>query len=344
MLPLLPSVENVRDLLGKSLDIQTEGLNLSAYGKSIIHPVREIIDRKGKAWRSFTTLLCIDAVGGDSNRFHHWLAFPEVLHTGSLMIDDIQDKSETRRGGPSAHMIYGEAETINAGCCAYFTSLQWAINKSPELTSRERIFVYEKYFECLTAAHGGQALDIHGLDYLMPEAVKTGDPDSILEKSVREIHRLKSGVPAGSLAQVGAFLGGGSSKQVECLGKYFETVGVAFQIIDDVLNLTGLPGKTRGEDITAGKVTYPVAKAMRLLSNETDRQDIWNTISSKPSDQEIVVQIIGKLESCGAVEACVQDANKIVEDAWRELNPVIPDSLHKIFIRAFGSFVLERHY
>jgi geranylgeranyl pyrophosphate synthase len=62
----------------------------------------EIVDRGGKSWRSFAFLLCIDCVGGFSPTYKHWLAMPELMHVGSLIIDDIQDKSDTRRGGPTA--------------------------------------------------------------------------------------------------------------------------------------------------------------------------------------------------------------------------------------------------
>ena len=51
----------------------------------------------------------MDVVGGDSQRFAHWLALPELLHVGSLIIDDVQDDSDVRRGGPSCHMIHGTA-------------------------------------------------------------------------------------------------------------------------------------------------------------------------------------------------------------------------------------------
>jgi geranylgeranyl pyrophosphate synthase len=67
---------------------------------------------------------------------------------------------------------------------------------------------------------------------------------------------------------MGAIVGGGTEDQVEALGRYFETLGIAFQIIDDVLNLRGFKGnlKNRGEDIAKGKVTLPIAKAMAVLS------------------------------------------------------------------------------
>ena len=65
-------------------------------------------------------LSCMDLVGGDSQQFAHWLALPELLHVGSLIIDDVQDDSDVRRGGPACHKMYGEPLAINAGCASYF--------------------------------------------------------------------------------------------------------------------------------------------------------------------------------------------------------------------------------
>lgn len=111
--------------------------------------------------------------------------------------------------------------------------------------------------------------------------IKTGNNDALL-RAVVCTHRLKSAVPAGNLARTGmsivrvglydlwltsthiwfagAILGGGTAEQTEALGRYFESIGVAFQIIDDVLNLKGLAGKGKhpGEDIGAGKVGVPL--------------------------------------------------------------------------------------
>merc|ERR1711968_41372 len=128
---------------------------------------------------------------------------------------------------------------------------------------------------------------------MMDEVVETGN-GQLLEDRVLGIHRLKTAVPAGSLAQMGALAGGGSEAQIQAVGHYYESIGVAFQIMDDVLNLRGLykgkadlddektlqrsesnsgntPRKRRktlktiGEDIMAGKVTIPIAKAMSIL-------------------------------------------------------------------------------
>jgi geranylgeranyl pyrophosphate synthase len=162
---------------------------------------------------------------------------------------------------------------------------------------------------------------------------------------VRAVHPLKSAAPAGSLARVGAIVGGGSDAQIEALGAFVEHVGLAFQIVDDVLNLRGFADalKVRGEDLSEGKVTMPVATAMRLLDTP-DRTWLWNTISSLPTDPALIQSAIDTIEGCGALRACRDEARQMIEAAWSFLDPLIPNSLAKLMLRAFSWFVLERHY
>lgn len=347
VMPLQPNYNQTRELLASSeFDHFMDGVSIDVFRQTIVTPLREIIDRGGKSWRSFAFLLCIDCVGGNSQKYKHWLAMPEMMHVGSLIVDDIQDKSEIRRGGPSCHVVHGDPIAINAGTAAYFLSLHILQSLTPDLEVTVRNRLYEIYFLTLRAGHCGQAFDIYGLDYLMDDAVKSGD-STRLEKSVACTHRLKSAVPAGCLARMGALVGGGTQKQIDTVGMYMESIGLAFQIIDDVLNLKGFEGnvKDRGEDIKAGKVTFPVAKAMSNSRLDlAARTSVWNTIKSKPQDIEVVGAVIKQLDDCGAIQASIDEANKLVGDAWAEVDRNIPDSFYKMLLRAFGWYVLERHY
>jgi predicted secreted hydrolase len=207
------------------------GGNKQVFVDKVIRPIREVVDRGGKSWRSFAFLLCIDAVGGFSPLYKHWLAMPEIMHVGSLIVDDIQDKSETRRGGPSCHKTYGEAIAINAGTAAYFLSMHILYERTPSLTPETRLKMYDMYMLTLRAGHAGQAFDINGLDYMMDDIVDGKVDGQVLIDRVTCTHRLKSAVPAGNLARMGAQVAGADIKKIEALGRYFEAIGVAFQII-----------------------------------------------------------------------------------------------------------------
>ena len=341
--PHEPSWEQVRDLVASPQRPQyMQGVDVDQFTRTMIKPVREIVDRGGKSWRSYAALACCDIVGGDSRLYVQWLAMPELMHVGSLIVDDVQDKSTIRRGGPTAHLVYGEALAINAGTACYFMGQKLLTGR--HMSAANKLRLYDLYFESLRAGHAGQALDLDGLDAQMPAVVRSGGGDW-LEERVLAVHRLKTAVPAASLARMGAVVGGGTEAQIEGVGLFFESVGLAFQIIDDVLNLRGFKGdlKARGEDIAHGKVTLPVAKAMARLEH-ADRAWVWQCVAQKSSDQGQIDAVIAKLEACGAIDACAQQARDLVESAWQTLDPLVEDSLPKVMLRAFGWYVLERHY
>ena len=341
--PHEPTYEEARDLIGSEERPQyMDGVDVRRFADTLIKPVREITDRGGKSWRSYAALACCDIVGGDSRDYVQWLAMPEFMHVGSLIVDDVQDRSEVRRGGKTCHMLYGEAHAINAGTAAYFMGQK--LLHSDKVSKSDQLRLYDLYFEALRAGHAGQALDIEGFDDVVDAAVEASDGES-LEKRILAIHRLKTAAPAAALARMGAVAGGGSEEQIEGVGRFFEALGLAFQIIDDVLNLRGFKKglKARGEDIMHGKVTLPVAKAISRLPLEQSRW-LWKTIQSRPTDQEVVDACIELIESAGALDRCVEEANELVESAWHRFDPLVEDSLPKIILRAFGWYVLERHY
>lgn len=348
VLPRQPTYEQVVDLVANEEKKHLiKGLDIDVFAKTIISPLRDIIDRGGKAWRSYVCLLCIDCVGNNSFKYEHWLSLAEIVHVGSLIIDDIQDESQIRRGKPACHIIHGTAQAITAGTAGYFLPLHTLIKQTPQLTKDIILDVYDAIFLTLRAAHVGQAADIHGLDYMMERVVETGD-STALEKAVLSIHRLKSGVPAGSLARIGALIGGGTKEQADALENYVQSIGTAFQIIDDVLNLRGFQAnvKLRGEDIMAGKVTFPIAVAMNIkfLPDTSKRKYIWDTIKRKTKDTYIINDLVQLLENHGCIEESVKYAKAMVDDAWMTLDAVISDSFHKLFLRAFGLYVLQRYY
>ena len=343
VIPLEPTYQQARDLIGNERrDHYMDGMDLKQLGRTLIAPIREITDRGGKSWRSYAALTCCDIVGGDSRRYVQWLAIPEMMHVGSLIVDDVQDRSVVRRGGPTSHMMYGDAHAINSGTAAYF--LAWHLVDLSALPDRDKVRINNLYLEALRAGHAGQAIDIDGFADIVSAVAESGDA-SELERRVLAVHRLKTAAPAACLARMGAIAGGGSDAQIEALGEFFEALGMAFQIVDDVLNLRGFKGdlKAKGEDISQGKVTFPVAKALsRLGLNE--RRALLRDVLAKPQDPAEIARIIEILESCGAIEACVTESQDLIERGWSRLAPLVEDTFAKMMLRAFGWFVLERHY
>lgn len=250
---------------------------------------------------------------------------------------------------PCSHLVYGTNVSINAGTAAYFQGQKML--PLPCMSQKTLNTVYDLYFAALRAGHAGQALDLAGLEYCIDECIESGNWQLLLDR-ILAIHRLKTAVPAGSLARMGVYAGEGNSTQATAVGVYFEAVGVAFQIMDDVLNLRGLRTdgsdkkanvvlKTLGEDIMCGKVTMPVVLAVRLLGKQK-MKDLWSVIKTKPQDPKVVQECIDILEDCGAITECCEMASKMVDDAWLDMDKAVPDSFSKIMIYTFGKFVINR--
>jgi len=121
-------------------------------------------------------------------------------------------------------------------------------------------------------------------------------------------------------------------------GKFLKDPALYNNANDTIANL-----KKVSEDINAGKVTFPVAKAMSRLGGE-QRKCLWETVKSKPAENKVVEQVIELLEKSGALSASVDHAKHVVESAWAELDSYLDESFYKLLLRAFGLYVLDRHY
>jgi len=338
--PFEPTSEHLVDLcVSREFAPVMEGLPTDAFVEQLIKPVRAITDRAGKGWRSMGLLLASAVVGGDPADLEKFTSFPEFLHTGSLIIDDIQDNSDLRRGGPSAHVTFGVPTAINAGTAAYFLG-EGITRDHKGLSQTQRLRIYELYFTCLRGAHVGQALDLHGSHHLMPQCLDRND-FTPMWSALLCCHRLKSGLPAAVCARTGAVLGHASAEQEAALGEYFLKLGLAFQILDDVINLQGFGKslKTKAEDLIEGKITAPVIRAFMTVSS-LERNWLWGQfqIDSTQRDISAMVELI---QASGAFESCISEANAMVEVAWRAVDSCTADSFAKIALRAFGWFICK---
>ena len=169
LMPLEPTHEQVRELIAADdRDQYMDGVDKQQIARSLFKPLREIADRGGKSWRSYAALACCDVVDGDSRKFVQWLAMPELMHVGSLIVDDVEDKSTVRRGGPAAHLIYGEPLAINSGTAGYFITQR--LLRTSEVSPNDKLRLYDLYFEAMRAGHAGQAIDLDGLDAISSSA------------------------------------------------------------------------------------------------------------------------------------------------------------------------------
>ncbi|MDH7478350.1 MAG: polyprenyl synthetase family protein, partial [Candidatus Bathyarchaeota archaeon] len=121
--------------------------NLEALNKAIAEPVWEFLERGGKRWRPALFLLIIEALGKNPKDFVDFAIIPEVIHNGTLMVDDIEDASEFRRGKPCTYKIYGLDIAINAGNAMYYLPLLPLIKNREKISKEKLCKVYEIYVQ-----------------------------------------------------------------------------------------------------------------------------------------------------------------------------------------------------
>ena len=204
----------------------------------------------GKRLRPILVLAAAAAVGGDRQQAMPTAVAFEILHTQSLIYDDLpcMDDDDLRRGKPTNHKMFGEATAVLAGD-AMITHAVARILTGDETVPAERRLAAATEF---TRANGimcqGQYEDLR----------LTGGPAT--PEDLSHLHRLKTGALIAGSLRAGAWIGGGSPAQVDQLGEYGLELGLAFQIVDDVLDASATAaelGKTPGKDLAADKATYP---------------------------------------------------------------------------------------
>jgi len=276
--------------------------NLEALNKGIAEPIWEILDRGGKRWRPALFLLICEALGKNSEDYLDFAIIPEVVHNGTLIIDDIEDSSELRRGKPCTYKIYGVDIAVNAGNAMYYL---------PDI-----------------AWHRG-----------------TANADEIGEEDYLQMCAYKTGTLARMAAKVAAVIAGANKELVEKLGRFAESIGVAFQMQDDVLDLTGKEFAKKkggvGQDITEGKRTLMVIHTLKNASN-ADRKRLVQILNMHTSDQTLRDEAIALMQKYNAIEHVKHTAAKIVEESWKEVDKLLPTPQAKEKLKAFAEFLIKR--
>ncbi|MFD7017342.1 polyprenyl synthetase family protein [Streptomyces sp. NPDC059928] len=296
--------------------------------EALVRPVRYLVEAGGARLRPRLLLAAIDLLGGDVARYAPLAAAMELMHTGSLMVDDVQDGATLRRGRAPSHAVFGQATALNAGTAAYFT-FDHALRSTLPEDAALRAAVTETCLGVLRSAHAGQGLDLEGHQAEMDAAVAAGCGREV-QHLVRLTHRLKSGAPVRACMETAALLTGAGKDVQAALGAFGEAVGVSYQIIDDVLDLDGVvrggsATKRAGEDLFNGKVTMPMAHAVDLLP-QARMAPLWNGLRDGRAGKRRVVKAAQVLRGCGALEASRTEAFTKLRREWERVEDFIEDS------------------
>lgn len=234
--------------------------------QSIHKGMRYSVFAGGKRVRPVLMLAACEAVGGDINKVLPAACAMEMIHTYSLIHDDLpaMDNDDFRRGRPTSHKVFGEAIAILAGdallteAFRLLSDPQFAngIPAEVRLAVINEIAVSAGTFGMV----GGQVVDM-----------ESEGRSEIDLPTVQYIHTHKTGALIKGSVVAGALLGGADEKQLEAIRRYGKAAGLAFQIADDILDIEGNTediGKTAGSDEARGKATYPAVIGLPAAKQE----------------------------------------------------------------------------
>ena len=322
--------------------VPLEPTMVSRIDDEVVAPIRLIAERGGKAWRAALSLTVCEALGGDPSTLEPWTGVIELLHVGSLIVDDVQDQSELRRGGQSCHRVFDEARALNAGCSAYFL-LDEMVEALP-IAAETKLAMYRLFFQTLRAAHAGQGVDLGGLTQTARIALESGGLSDLV-RTVLDIHRLKTGYPVVLCAQLGALSADAAPESRHAMSHYAMALGTALQIGDDLLSLRGFEGglKTSGEDLLAGKITAPVALTLEALPS-ADASSFLERLLAPTKTAAELAELQRQIEDSDAPDACLRIATDLLEAAWAELVPHLSPGPARDALEHYGTLFLHRQF
>lgn len=310
--------------------------NLETLNKTVAQPLWEILDRGGKRWRSSLFLLICEALGKDFESFIDFAIIPEVIHNGTLIIDDIEDASEYRRGKPCTYKIYGLDIAINVGNAMYYLPLLPLLLSKVSLEKLCKI--YEIYVQEMINLSLGQAMDIAWHKGL-------ANVYKISEEDYLQMCAYKTGTLARMAAKIAAVLADANEELIDKVGHFAESLGVAFQIQDDILDLTGKKFAEkkggRGQDITEGKKTLIVIHTLKV-ANSKDKKRLVQILNMHSSDQTLRDEAITIVQRYNSDKYVKRFAIKIFQKSWKEVEKLFPAPKAKEKLKAFVEFLVKR--
>jgi octaprenyl-diphosphate synthase len=291
----------------------------------LIDPCRMLLMLGGKRWRPLLLVLCAEMtidklkeqgkLSSGAAAIHLENAYKltplvEFVHTASLIHDDIEDSADMRRGKPAAHIRWGIDTALNAGSWFYFEAPSCI--EELNIPENKKYRLCRLYMQEVRRLHLGQAMDI--------QWHRAADTIPSTEEYISMV-RCKTGTLAALAAQIGVLVGGGTKTKAAEAGKTAADIGVGFQILDDVQNLTtGNPGKKRGDDIVEGKKSLPVL--LYLNAHPDDRQRITSymrTAKKEGPASPAVEECIAVLEKSKSISDASQQGRELIYDKSREL-------------------------
>ncbi len=249
------------------------------YPEKIYEAMRYSLLAGGKRLRPVLCIATCELAGGTVDMAMPTACALEMIHTMSLIHDDLpaMDNDDMRRGKPTNHKVFGEDIAILAGDGLLAYAFEFIATQTQGVSPENLVKVIAKLGRAVGAAGlvGGQVLDLDS----------EGQPNISLD-TLNFIHTHKTGALLEACVVCGGLLAGASASDLKRLSRYAQNIGLAFQIVDDILDITAssdILGKTVGKDLRCQKVTYPSIlgleesrlQAQQLIFNAKQELAIW---------------------------------------------------------------------
>ncbi len=285
---------------------------------SLYEPVNYILGSGGKRLRPLLVLLSAKAVGGSFNDVYNASAAVELLHNFTLVHDDIMDNADKRRGLLTLHKKFDDSTAILAGdgllAVAYEYLLKDCNGKTKEVISA--------FTKGLIEVCEGQSLD---KDFEIRSSVTIAEYKLMIMKKTAAMFEM--------CCTIGALLGGGSTKEIKAVSLFGKNIGIAFQIQDDLLDISGDEekfGKKVGGDLIEGKKTFLFIEALSKAKGN-DKKKLVNVMKNngiKPDQVNIYKNIYEKL---GIIDDAKLEIKFYTNNALRSLKSLKTYEDRKIF-------------
>ncbi len=287
---------------------------------------RYIQSAGGKRMRPAVLLMAARLAGYEGDRSILFAAVVEFIHTATLVHDDIIDDADLRRGRLAVHSRWGNDITVLLGDYLYIKSMALALTHDTLDIVRVLCDVTLKMIE-------GELYQL----------TKNGDAD-ISEDEHFDIIRRKTAYLFGGCAQIGGMLGQVSSEREDALRDYGFNLGIAFQLVDDLLDYTGdaqAVGKPIGSDLREGKVTLPLIHLLRQDPDGAGARIVRDIIASKSVTPEQWAELRRSLKEHASIDYAYRKATEFAERAKKPLY-AFPPSSERDALLALPDYVLSR--
>jgi len=295
-----------------------------------------IIKAGGKRLRPLLTLLACEAVGGHYKRALPVSVAIELAHTLGIIQDDIFDQATMRRGVKAVHVAWGMPKAILASDYLFLKMVESILKLSNYNENSTELIL--KILEIVVKA-GLEAIEGEYLD------LQLSKKDEITIEECILVAEKKTGAFIKAALEAGALIGGATEKEVQVFREYGKNVGIAYQITDDLLGLTGnlsLVGKDIGADLTNKRITVVMAHA---LQNSTlqDKKEIMEIMELNQQKGKLVKNMVEIFEKTGSINFARKLAFEYAEKAVKYVEVLKPTQAREV-LKAIPIIVVKRKW